>query len=98
MFVLDLDHGMMRGMDAIEVEHRGPVTWVTLNRPEAMNSLTPELHHALQAAFAGFAADPAQRICASASRPPLPWSPHLSTTVMSSPVDGSRGETQFKSP
>ena len=54
---------MMRGMDAIEVEHRGPVTWVTLNRPEAMNSLTPDMHHALQAAFDGFAADPAQRIC-----------------------------------
>jgi crotonobetainyl-CoA hydratase len=50
-------------MDAIKVERRGAVTTVTLNRPEAMNSITPDMHHALQAAFDGFAADPEQLVC-----------------------------------
>jgi crotonobetainyl-CoA hydratase len=53
----------MPAMDAIKVERRGAVTIVTLNRPEAMNSITPDMHHALQAAFDGFAADPDQLVC-----------------------------------
>ncbi len=53
----------MAGMDFILVERRGRVTTVTLNRPQAMNSLTPDMHHELQAAFDAFAADPAQLVC-----------------------------------
>jgi crotonobetainyl-CoA hydratase len=54
---------MIAAMDEITVTREGAVTTVTLNRPQAMNSLTPDMHHALQAAFDAFAADPAQRIC-----------------------------------
>lgn len=50
-------------MDFITVERRGQVTRITLNRPQAMNSITPDMHHALQAAFDAFAADGAQRVC-----------------------------------
>jgi crotonobetainyl-CoA hydratase len=50
-------------MDLVKVERQGAVTTVTLNRPEAMNSITPDMHHALQAAFDGFAADPGQLVC-----------------------------------
>jgi crotonobetainyl-CoA hydratase len=50
-------------MDFIKVERHGAVTTVTLNRPEAMNSITPDMHHELQAAFDAFAADAAQRVC-----------------------------------
>jgi crotonobetainyl-CoA hydratase len=50
-------------MDFIKVERRGAVTTITLDRPEAMNSITPDMHHALQAAFDAFAADEAQRVC-----------------------------------
>lgn len=50
-------------MDAIKVDRACGVTTVTLNRPEAMNSITPDMHHELQAAFDAFAADPAQRVC-----------------------------------
>ena len=46
------------GMDFITVDRRGQVTTITLNRPQAMNSITPDMHHQLQAAFDGFAADP----------------------------------------
>lgn len=53
----------MRPMDFIKVERAGAVTTVTLNRPEAMNAITPDMHHALQAAFDAFAADPAQLVC-----------------------------------
>jgi enoyl-CoA hydratase/carnithine racemase len=47
----------------IKVETRGRVTWVTLDRPEAMNAVTPSMHHELQAAFDAFAADPEQYVC-----------------------------------
>lgn len=53
----------MPAMDFITVDRRGQVTTITLNRPQAMNSITPDMHQALQAAFDGFAADPEQRVC-----------------------------------
>ena len=49
-------------MDII-VAQRAEVTTVTLNRPAAMNAITPDMHNALQAAFDAFAADDTQRIC-----------------------------------
>lgn len=36
---------------------------ITINRPEKMNALTPEMHMALDAAFNRFAADPALHVC-----------------------------------
>jgi crotonobetainyl-CoA hydratase len=53
----------MAVMDFITVDRRGQVTTVTLNRPQAMNSITPDMHHALQAVFDDFAADDGQRVC-----------------------------------
>ncbi len=44
----------------ITVERDGPVTVVTLNRPEVMNALHSPAHHELHAAFDAFAADPEQ--------------------------------------
>jgi enoyl-CoA hydratase/carnithine racemase len=44
----------------ISVERDGPVTLVTLNRPEVMNALHSPAHHELHAAFDAFAADPDQ--------------------------------------
>ncbi len=50
-------------MREILVDKQGPVTWVTLNRPDALNALTREMHHTLQDVFDDFADDPSQRIC-----------------------------------
>ena len=44
----------------ISVERDGPVTVVTLNRPDVMNALHSPAHHELHAAFDAFAADPDQ--------------------------------------
>jgi|TARA_B110000240_G_C13496207_1_gene451767 enoyl-CoA hydratase/carnithine racemase len=41
----------------IEVTKNNHVTSVLLNRPDAMNAITPEMHHELQAAFDDFASD-----------------------------------------
>jgi crotonobetainyl-CoA hydratase len=49
-------------MDFIKVETSGHVTTITLNRPEAMNAINPQMQQALQEAFDAFAADPAQRV------------------------------------
>lgn len=49
-------------MDII-VAQKAEVTTVTLNRPAAMNAITPDMHNVLQAAFDAFAADDTQRIC-----------------------------------
>lgn len=49
-------------MQFIEVESQGPVTTVTLNRPEVLNALHPQMHQELQAAFDAFAADPRRQI------------------------------------
>ena len=50
-------------MDFITVEARERVTTITLNRPEVMNAINPQMHMELQAAFDGFAADPEQFVC-----------------------------------
>jgi crotonobetainyl-CoA hydratase len=44
----------------IKVEREGPVTTVTLNRPEVMNALHSPAHFELHEAFDAFAADPEQ--------------------------------------
>ena len=50
-------------MEFIKVETAGPVTTVTLNRPEVMNAINPRMHQELQEAFDAFAADDAQFVC-----------------------------------
>ena len=50
-------------MAEIEVSRDGRITTITLNRPEKMNAITPEMHFALGQAFDAFAADPEQFIC-----------------------------------
>ena len=44
----------------IKVEHDGPVTIVTINRPEVFNALHRPAHFEMHAAFDAFAADPNQ--------------------------------------
>ena len=50
-------------MDFITVEARGRVTTITMNRPEVMNAINPQMHMELQGAFDAFAADPEQFVC-----------------------------------
>jgi enoyl-CoA hydratase/carnithine racemase len=50
-------------MDFIRVETSGPVTTVTLNRPQVMNAINAPMHAELQAAFDAFAAADDQWIC-----------------------------------
>ncbi|MFC4295557.1 enoyl-CoA hydratase-related protein [Novosphingobium tardum] len=47
----------------IVVDRAGPVTTVTLSRPEVMNAINPAMHDELEAAFNAFADEPAQEIC-----------------------------------
>lgn len=47
-------------MDYITVATDGPVTTITLNRPQVMNAISPAMHHELQVAFDAFAADVSQ--------------------------------------
>src|ERR1700756_2235474 len=44
----------------VEVQREGPVTMVTLNRPEVMNALHSPAHFELAEVFDAFAADPEQ--------------------------------------
>ncbi|MBU6268279.1 MAG: enoyl-CoA hydratase/isomerase family protein [Sphingomonadales bacterium] len=50
-------------MSEILVSHNGPITTVTLNRPQALNAITPAMHQALEEAFSAFAADDAAQVC-----------------------------------
>lgn len=50
-------------MRYLRVENDGPVTKVTLNRPEAMNAINVAMHYELDEAFNAFAQDPKQLIC-----------------------------------
>ena len=50
-------------MDFITVGRAGRVTTVTLNRPQVMNAINPQMHAELQVAFDAFAADPEQFVC-----------------------------------
>jgi enoyl-CoA hydratase/carnithine racemase len=47
----------------IAVEAAGGVTRITLDRPEAMNAIVPEMHRELERAFDDFAADDEQLVC-----------------------------------
>ena len=47
--------------DTVQLERDGAVAGVTINRPEALNALTPEMAEALSAALAELAGDPAVR-------------------------------------
>lgn len=46
----------------IHCEKRGPAVWITLDRPEAMNSLSPGLLDELEAAIDSIEDDPAVRV------------------------------------
>jgi enoyl-CoA hydratase/carnithine racemase len=50
----------MSDYEFCRVEREGPLTIVTLNRPEVMNALHPPAHFELNKVFDDFAADPAQ--------------------------------------
>lgn len=50
-------------MQHIIVERDGRVTTITLNRPERLNAINPDMHDELEAAFNRFAADPDQFVC-----------------------------------
>lgn len=50
-------------MNHVRVEHSGPITTVTLDRPEVLNAINPGMHDELEAAFNAFAADPDRFIC-----------------------------------
>lgn len=50
-------------MQFVTVERDGPITTVTLNRPERMNAISPAMHLELQEAFDGFASDPGSQVC-----------------------------------
>jgi len=47
----------------IEISRDGPVTRIILNRPNAMNAITQDMHHRLDSVFDVFATDDSQRIC-----------------------------------
>jgi crotonobetainyl-CoA hydratase len=49
--------------EEVLVTRQGPVTIVTLNRPQAMNAVTPAMHAALEAIFTDFAEDDEAQIC-----------------------------------
>ena len=49
--------------EKIRVQVLAGVTTIVLDRPQAMNAITPDMHYELQAAFDAFAADPEQRLC-----------------------------------
>ena len=50
-------------LEHVQVERSGPVTTVTLARPEVLNAINPQMHEELEAAFNAFAADDAQFVC-----------------------------------
>lgn len=50
-------------MSLIETHQNGHIFTVTINRPDALNALTAEMHVAMEAAFDAFASDPTARIC-----------------------------------
>mgnify|MGYP003918952769 FL=1 len=49
-------------MQNVNISHDGPVTFIKLNRPEAMNSITDEMHHNLNAAFDDFSSNKNQLV------------------------------------
>ncbi|HLE81908.1 MAG TPA: enoyl-CoA hydratase-related protein [Dehalococcoidia bacterium] len=49
-------------MAFVELEKRGPVAWVTINRPDRMNALGREVNQGLRQAWLDFEADPELRV------------------------------------
>jgi enoyl-CoA hydratase/carnithine racemase len=47
----------------IEVTRSGQVTTITLNRPQVMNAINPQMHLELESAFDHFASNEDQRVC-----------------------------------
>jgi enoyl-CoA hydratase/carnithine racemase len=52
----------MSSYQDILVEREGAILWITINRPAALNALTPLAHRELSAAFDTFAAGPDLRV------------------------------------
>jgi enoyl-CoA hydratase/carnithine racemase len=50
----------MKSYEFCKVEQEGPVTTITLNRPDVMNALHPPAHFELDQIFDAFASDPGQ--------------------------------------
>ena len=48
----------MTDLQFCKVEREGPLTIVTINRPEVMNAVHPPAHFELAGVFDDFAADP----------------------------------------
>lgn len=53
----------MGAPEYIQVDQDERVTTITLNRPEVMNAINPQMHDELQSAFDQFAADDEQFVC-----------------------------------
>ncbi len=58
----------MKPIDLVETERRGAVGHLWLNRPEALNALSPDMNRAITAALLELDADPALRIIVIAGR------------------------------
>lgn len=58
-------HGTLRAMDdeCLLLSARDGIFTITLNRPAALNAITPAMHRALGAAFDRFAEDEALQVC-----------------------------------
>jgi enoyl-CoA hydratase len=56
------DHAAMANEQTVRVDTQGPVTIVTIDRPEVRNAVNPPTAAALAAAFRAFDAEPAQRV------------------------------------
>ncbi|WP_088310220.1 enoyl-CoA hydratase-related protein [Novosphingobium sp. B 225] len=50
-------------MDNIRIEISGGVRRITLNRPQSLNAITPDMHDELEAAFNQFAANADEFVC-----------------------------------
>lgn len=48
--------------DKVQYEKRGPVAWITLNRPEVKNAVDLEMHHRLLEIWTDFRDDPEMRV------------------------------------
>ena len=55
----------------VRVEHRGPVAWVLLDRPEVLNSLNSDVLRQLESAFAALEEDPHLRVVVLAGSSPV---------------------------
>ncbi|HUZ80457.1 MAG TPA: enoyl-CoA hydratase-related protein [Thermoplasmata archaeon] len=58
-------------MRYVRVEHRGPVAWVLLDRPEVLNSLNSDLLEQIERAFHGLESDPKVRAVVLAGSSPV---------------------------